>query len=115
MATLDLKPSHTAEPEFNLLMPNGTEEGLWSSLRRNFKETFFPAKLPPLVLTSKPVPVKDIWGFYGNYKKKSATFSLIAHIIVVTAIIAATIYLGRQVVVKQKEVVTLIAPSMDIP
>src|SRR6266496_2416346 len=117
MATVELKPPQTAdrEPEFNLLMPKGTEQGLWSSLRKNFKETFFPEKLPPLVLTSKPVPVKDIWGFYGNYKKKSATLSLVAHIVVVSAILVGTIYLGRQVVTKTKEVVTLIAPSMDIP
>jgi len=116
MATLDLKPPQTAdsEPEFNLLMPAGSEPGLWSSLRRNFKETFFPEKLPPLVLTSKPIPVKDIWGFYGNYKKKSATLSLIAHIVVVSVIIAGTIYFGRQVVTKTKEVVTLMLPS-DIP
>src|SRR5690348_9273050 len=116
MATLELKPPHTTEPEpeLNLLMPKGSEQGTWSSLRRNFKETFFPEKLPPLVLTSRPVPVKDIWGFYGNYKKKSATLSLIAHIIVVSAIIAGTVYFGRQVVTKAKEVVTLIAPS-DIP
>jgi protein TonB len=117
MATLDLKPPHTAEsePEFNLLMPKGTEQGLWSSLRKNFQETFFPPKLPPLVLTSKPVPVKDIWGFYGQNKKKSATLSLVAHIVVVGAILAGTVYFGRQVVTKAKEVVTLIAPSMDVP
>src|SRR6476661_2528541 len=116
MATLELKPPHTTEPEpeLNLLMPKGSEQGTWSSLRRNFQETFFPPKLPPLVLTSKPVPVKDIWGFYGQNKKKSATLSLVAHVIVIGAILAGTIYLGHQVVVKQKEVVTLIAPS-DIP
>jgi TonB family protein len=115
MATLEPQPPHGSQPEFNLLMPTGTEQGLWSSLRRNFKETFFPEKLPPLVLTSKPVPVKDIWGFYGNYKKKSATLSLVAHIVVVSAILAGTIYFGRQVVTKTKEVVTLIAPAMDVP
>jgi hypothetical protein len=29
---------------------------------------FFPKKLPPLKLESKPEPVKDIWGFYSNWK-----------------------------------------------
>jgi periplasmic protein TonB len=116
MATLETQSPHNTdpEPEFNLLMPAGTEQGLWSSLRKNFKETFFPEKLPPLVLTSKPIPVKDIWGFYSNYRKKSATLSLVAHIVVLSAILVGTIYLGRQVVTKAKEVVTLIAPS-DIP
>src|SRR5947209_800498 len=117
MATLEFKPPHTAEPEpeLNLLMPKGAEPGLWESLRRNFKDTFFPEKLPPLVLTSKPVPVRDIWGFYGEYKRRSATVSLVAHIIVVSAILAATIYLGHKVVEKPKEQVTLIAPPMDTP
>jgi len=117
MATLEFKPPHTTEPEpeLNLLMPKGSEQGLWQSLRQNFKDTFFPAKLPPLVLTSKPVAVKDIWGFY-SYKKSGATLSTIAHIIVLAAIIAGTIYLGRRVVVqKVHEDVTLIAPNLDVP
>jgi len=117
MATLEFKPPQTteAEPELNLLMPKGSEQGLWQSLRQNFKDTFFPPKLPPLVLTSKPVAVKDIWGFY-SYKKSGATLSTIAHIIVLAAIIAGTIYLGRRVVVQKiHEDVTLIAPNLDVP
>src|SRR5438270_1204017 len=116
MATLEFKPPHTAEPEpeLNLLMPKGAEPGLWESLRRNFKETFFPKKLPPLVLTSKPIPVRDIWGFY-DYKKRGALGSTFVHILAVAAIILAT-YLGRRIVevAKPKESVLLIAPD-DIP
>ena len=118
MATLEFKPPQNAaepEPELNLLMPQGSEQGLWDSLRRNFKETFFPQKLPPLVLTSKPVPVKDIWGFYGNYRRRSATLSMITHIVVLAGLIAGTIYLGRRVIEKPKETVTLLAPPMDEP
>ena len=117
MATLEFKPPQNAkpEPELNLLMPKGAEPGLWASLRKNFKETFFPEKLPPLVLTSKPVPVRDIWGFYAMHHKRSATLSLIAHIIVLSALIIGTIYLGRRVIEKPKEVVHLIAPADDVP
>ncbi len=116
MATLEFKPPQNAErePELNLLMPKGAESGLWTSLRRNFKETFFPEKLPPLVLTSKPVAVRDIWGFYADHKKRSATLSLAGHAVVLTAIIAGTVYLGKKVVEKPKEVFTLITPA-DIP
>src|ERR1700746_2461215 len=116
MATLEFKPPQTteSEPDLHLLMPKGFEPSLWDSLRQNFKETFFPTKLPPLVLTSKPVPVRDIWGFY-NYKKSGATLSLIAHIIVISAILVGTYYLGKKVIEKPKEQVVLIAPSMDIP
>jgi TonB family protein len=116
MATLEFKPPQNAspEPELNLLMPKGSEQGVWSSLRKNFKDTFFPEKLPPLVLTSKPIPVRDIWGFYGQYRRRSATLSLVSHIIGIAVIIAGSIYLGRKVVEKPKETVTLVAPSMDV-
>jgi TonB family protein len=117
MATLELKPpqsSAPAEPELNLLMPKGFEPGLWHSLRQNFQDTFFPKKQPPLVLTSKPVPVKDIWGFY-DHKKSGATFSTLAHIIVLSAILIGTYYAGKAVVEKPKETVTLVAPTLDTP
>jgi len=115
MATLEFKPPQNAEPEpeLNLLMKDSVPS-LWESLSQNFKDTFFPKKLPPLVLTSKPIPVKDIWGFY-NYKKSGATLSTIAHIIVISAILIGTYYLGKKVIEKPKETVTLVAPSMDIP
>ena len=58
----------------------------------------FPRKLPPLKLESKPVPVKDIWGFY-NYKKNGALGSTVAHVIVIALIIGGTI-LGRRIVTK---------------
>lgn len=115
MATLEFKPPQTAEPEpeLNLLMRDSTPS-LWESLSQNFKDTFFPKKLPPLVLTSKPVPVKDIWGFY-DYKKSGATLSMIAHIIVISAILVATYYLGKKVIEKPRENVILVAPTMDVP
>ena len=117
MATLELKPPRTAapEPELNLLMPKGSEQSLLGSLARNIKDTFFPTKLPPLVLTSKPIPVKDIWGFY-NFKKRGATVSTVVHVILLTAILVGTYYLGKRVVAEPaKAIVTLVAPSMDIP
>jgi protein TonB len=115
MATLEFKPPQTAEPEpeLHLLMKESTPS-LWESLRQNFQDTFFPKKLPPLVLTSKPIPVKDIWGFY-NYKKSGATLSTIAHIIVISAILVGTYYLGKKVVEKPRENIVLVAPSMDVP
>jgi len=117
MATLEFKPPHTAqpEPELNLLMPQGSEQSGCQWFGENIKDTFFAKPQPPLVLTSKPIPVKDIWGFY-SYKKSGATLSTIAHIIVLAAIIAGTIYLGKKVVAEPKrETVTLVAPSPDIP
>src|SRR2546423_5725600 len=113
MATLEFKPPQSAErePELNLLMPKGQEQSLWESLRQNFKDTFFPKKLPPLVLTSKPVPVRDIWGFY-DYKGRGAFGSTIVHIIAVAIIISGAIF-GKKVVeaVKPQNSIVLIAPD----
>jgi TonB family protein len=116
MATLDIKPRADVEPQLNLLLPKDTlDEPLWKSLFQNLDDYFFPKKQPPLVLTSKPIPVKDIWGFY-NYKKNGAVGSTVVHVLAIAAIIGATI-LGRRVmqeVTKPHETVTLIAPD-DIP
>jgi len=51
-----------AEPELHLLITDqGFEEPLYKSLFRGLDEFFFPKKLPPLKLESKPEPVKSIW------------------------------------------------------
>lgn len=110
------RSSPSAEPELHLLLPKETlEEPLWKSLFQNLDDFFFPKKLPPLVLTSKPEPVRDIWGFY-NYKKNGALGSTVVHILAVGAIIGFTI-LGRsmvQKITKPQETVVLLDPG-DIP
>jgi len=103
------------EPELHLLLTNQTlDEPLWRSLFRNVDEFFFPKKLPPLMLTSKPVAVRDIWGIY-NYKGKGALGSTVIHVLAVALIIAATL-VGRKIVdvAKPKQTVLLIAPD-DLP
>ena len=108
--------SREPEPELHLLLHNQTlDEPIWKSLFRNIDEFFFPKKLPPLVLTSKPVPVRDIWGFYNN-KGKGALGSTIVHVVGLALIIVGTI-LGERAVkemVKPQQSVDLIAPS-DMP
>src|SRR5208337_376648 len=103
------------EPELHLLLSNQTlDEPIWKSLFRNIDEFFFPPKLPPLVLTSKPIPVRDIWGFY-NYKGRGAAGSTVIHVLILALIIVGT-YLGRKMieVAKPKQTVELIAPD-EIP
>ena len=104
------------EPELNLLLRNETlDDPIWKSLFRNLDDFFFPKKLPPLVLTSKPVPVRDIWGFY-NYKGRGALGSTVIHALGLAVIIAGTI-LGRRMVTaitKPQQTVELIAPA-DLP
>ncbi len=108
---VNLNPAN--EPELHLLLAPNTFEPLWKSLFRGLDEFFFPKKLPPLKLESKPIPVKDIWGFY-NYKKNGAFGSTVAHVIVIGLIIGGTI-LGRRMVTKVEAkptaTVTLVDPG----
>src|SRR6202166_5415555 len=116
MVTNDMEPMRGSEPELNLLLSKSDlDQPLWKSLVQNINDFFFPKKQPPLVLTSKPIPVKDIWGFY-DYKKNGALGSTVVHILAVILIIGGTM-LGRRVVqqiTKPAEVITLVAPD-DIP
>ena len=63
-------PVLTADDHLRGLYIEAGDEGLFTSIFRNIKEAISPPKLPPLKVTSKPVPVKDIWDLYG-YKKSS--------------------------------------------
>src|SRR5215813_160593 len=114
MRTLEIPPRTEApRPELNLLLPKGTlEEPLWKSLFRNIDDFLFPKKQPPLVLTSKPIPVRDIWGFY-NYKKNGVLGSTVVHTVVVLLAIGGTLLARRMVkeITKPKETVILLAPS----
>jgi TonB family protein len=91
MSSVEVNPTPAEkEPELHLLLAPDTFEPLWKSLFRGLDDFFFPKKLPPLKLESKPVPVKDIWGFY-NYKKNGALGSTAAHIVVIGLIIGGTL------------------------
>jgi len=81
-------PNPGNEPELQFLLAD-TFQSLWKSLSDGLYELFFPKKLPPLTLESKPIPVKDIWGFY-NYKKNGALASIVAHVLVLGLIIGVT-------------------------
>src|SRR5713101_4997231 len=97
MATFDINPRANRGPELNLLLPkDALEQPLWKSLFQNLNDFFFPKKQPPLVLTSKPIPVRDIWGFY-NYKKSGVWGSTVVHVLAIAAIMVGTI-IARRVV-----------------
>ena len=116
MASAEINPNPGNDPELHLLLAPDTFEPLWKSLFRELDEFFFPKKLPPLKLESKPVPVKDIWGFY-NYKKNGALASSAAHVVIIALLIGGTI-LGRRVVTAvqaKPQTTTLVDPGDFIP
>jgi TonB family protein len=115
MATSEMNSVGAPEPQLNLLLPKETlEQPLWKSLSQGLDDFFFPKKQAPLVLTSKPIPVKDIWGFY-DYKKNGALYSSLVHVVALAALIGGTIWAGRVVTkVIAHDTTPLIEPS-DIP
>lgn len=111
-----MNPNATGhEPELHLLLDKNFEEPLWKSLARQLDEFFFPKKLPPLKLESKPEPVKDIWGAY-NYRLDGAAGSTAVHIVIVAVIIVGAFMARRMVSAAPapKATVTLLDPG-DLP
>jgi periplasmic protein TonB len=97
MGSVQVNPNLPAqEPELHLCLGSQTfEEPLWKSLFRELDEFFFPKKLPPLKLESKPEPVKDIWGFYSYWKAgvlgAAGYYALLALALVLSVVIARRI------------------------
>ena len=113
MNTREFESGTRSEPELNLLLSDSPlSQPLWISLFHNLNDFFFPKKLLPIVLTSKPAPVQTIWGFY-NYKKKGVLGSMMLHVAALIAIVGLTIA-DRRVMQPIKTVhstVSLIAPD----
>jgi TonB family protein len=99
------------EPELNLLLREDINPPLFQSLFANARELLFPKKLPPLQLTSRPIKVQDIWGEY-NYKKRSASVSLVVHALAIGGLIALSIA-GARVVTKPQQQISLVAPDVS--
>src|SRR5215470_14895824 len=87
-------------------------ESMLHSLYVNLRDLLFPEKLPPLRLTSQPVPVREIWTRVNH--KKSATGSLILHGIGLAALIVIPILLARNAsVTKPTDSVKLVEPPLS--
>lgn len=77
--------------EFFKPTPKAVESDLligWTehSFLQNLRDTFFPKKLPPLQVTSKPVPVKDIWSKDTQFTRVQA-LSVTMHVGVLLLIV----------------------------
>ncbi len=71
------------------------ERSVWSGLWENIQDVFFPKKLPPLELTSTPIPVPDRMAVkYNPWAVGSATF-------INGAILLLALYLGARVVINK--------------
>ena len=109
LAQLDPNSNAQADVHLQHLLAESVEEPFYKSFFRNLKEAINPPELPPLEVTSKPVPVKDIWGLYGK-QKSSGVMSLAVHGTAV--VLLFTVASSHAVQVKVKEAVHLIAPDI---
>src|SRR5579872_1311526 len=96
-----------ADDHLSRLLVDQIEEPWYSSFVRNFKEFVNPPKLPPLELTSKPVPVKDIWGLYGRQNK---SFMMSTGFQVAVVVVLFTALSNKTVQEKVKQTVSLVLP-----
>lgn len=95
-----VEPRTKSEPELNLLLKDSTlQQPLWISLFQNLNDFFLLKKLPPLVLTSKPVPLRTILGLAT--RKKSLLGSTVVHVAALMAIIGLTV-LTRELCSRRK-------------
>lgn len=68
------------------------EKPIWTTLYENLRDVFFPVKLPPLQVTSKPIDVPD------RMKVKRSPWAVGISTSLNIAILLAAIFLGRQVI-----------------
>jgi periplasmic protein TonB len=83
------------------------DEPFYRSLFQSIKDLIHPPKLPPLQVTSKPIPVKDIWGLYG---RKNTSFAMSTGFQIFVVALAFTVFSSKTVRDKVREVIPLIAP-----
>jgi len=94
----------------HLLTPASLETPWYKEIFKNIKEAINPPKLPPLEVTSKPIAVPDMWGFYGGNEKTAGVSSILIHI----GVIALILFLGSLQPVRKllQEHVMIFAPDL---
>lgn len=95
-----------------LLTPPDLDQPWYRSFIRNIRELLRPPKLPPLEVTSQPVPVKDIWGLYGRQKK---SFLMSTGFQVCAVVLVATLFSTKTVQQTVKQAVVLFTPIDTAP
>jgi protein TonB len=95
----------------HLLTPESLETPWFKTFFKNIKEAINPPKLPPLELTSKPVEVPSVWGFYGGHEKTAGVSSILIHITIVLLVLWIGSLKPVQRLINQN-IVPLFAPDL---
>ncbi len=95
----------------HLLTPASLNTPWYKTFIKNVKEAINPPKLPPLELTSRPIEVPSVWGFYGGHEKTAGLASILIH----AGVLGLILFLGTLKPVQKmvnQAVTTLIAPDL---
>lgn len=107
-------PRHEADAHLDhLLAPASVNTPLIVSLIASIRDLISPPKLPPLVITSKPVEMQDSKGAYAGNEWKAGLMSLAIN----GSILGLLLFIGtnREIQEAIKEKVILIAPNLRPP
>ncbi|HTA43811.1 MAG TPA: energy transducer TonB [Bryobacteraceae bacterium] len=89
----------------NLLAPDRVDIPWYVSLYQNLREIFRPQELPPLNVTSRPIPVTEIWGQYAkNPRSRYAAIAIHAAVFALL-MVGATNKTVRQTIQDHFEVI----------
>jgi TonB family protein len=105
------QPNNPFDDHLSRLLPPEIEEPFYMSFIRTIRDLVHPPQLPPLVITSRPVAVKDIWGLYGRQKK---SFAMSTGGQVAAVLLLFTVLSNRTVQQKILQTTSLVLPA-DIP
>jgi periplasmic protein TonB len=83
------------------------EKPIWAGLYENIRDVFFPPKLPPLKLTSTPVPVPDRMAVKANPWAIGISTSINIAIVLILLFVV-----GQKIIEKVKP--TLVATNIDV-
>jgi protein TonB len=89
-----------------LLINEVVDEPVWKTIAANVRELFHPVKLPPLVLTSTPIPVNDPFAVKRDAVSSSVSVGL--HVAII-ALITWFIYLAHLHIQLIKKPPTIVA------
>jgi protein TonB len=85
------------------------EEGVFASLLSSFRDVFFPVKLPPLVLESKPIAVPDLMATKMSRSSIAASITFYALLLLLIAFLIAK-HVQLAAPVRQAMVLTDVVP-----
>jgi TonB family protein len=93
-----------------LLTPESLDLPWYRGILQAIRDAIHPPDAPPLKVTSKPIAVPDLWGFYGGNEKTAGFTSVLIH----ACVIALILFIGSLKPVQKMlaEHIALIAPDV---